>query len=288
LTAKNFKKKFLKSKQFRFHNFSIVKILDKNKNYLEILVKDLNGNKKILKTQYLILGCGTIVTTKLILEYLKVKKKIRVYHHPRQILVSVCNHLFSDNNKIVSQVHFEDKNRKFLIDFRTGNSKILKSIIFHLFKYDVIIKFFNALIFPFKKIFTCFIFSNLFLGPDKSRIYMQSKNDKYHLSTKKDLIIDFSKFKKIIKKTFLFRRIKIFYTFISTSKLGNDYHYFGSLRADLKNSLIDRDCKLKKNKNITICDGSSIYFKKNKFPLGLIMANSYRLGKNFKFKKVTN
>lgn len=285
LTAKSFKKKFLKSKQFRFHNFSIVKILKKKNNYIEILVKDSNGNKKKLRTQYLILGCGTIVTTKLILEYLNIKKKIRIYHHPRQILVSVCNHLFSDNNKIVSQVYFEDNNKNYLIDFRPGNSKIFDLIIYHLFKYEIIIKFLKKILFPFKKIFTCFIFSNLLLGPEKSKIYMHSKNNKFHLSTKKNLIIDFSKFKNIIKKNFLFKQIKIFYPFFSTSKLGNDYHYFGSLRADLKKSLIDKDSKLKKNKTITICDGSSLYFKKNKFPLGLIMANSYRLGKNFKFNK---
>ena len=67
-------------------------------------------------------------TTKLILEYLKTKEKVRIYHHPRQIVVSVCNRLFSNNDKIVSQVYFEDKKKNFLIDFRPGNIKILKSI----------------------------------------------------------------------------------------------------------------------------------------------------------------
>ena len=114
---------------------------------------------------------------------------------------------------------------------------------------------------------------------------MHFKKDTFYLSTKKDLKINFVKFKKIIKKTFLLRQIKIFNTFFANSKLGCDYHYFGSLRADYKRSLIDKDSKLKKDKNIIICDGSNTYFKKNKFPLGLIMANSYRLGRNFEFKK---
>ena len=285
LTAESFKKKFINNRQFRFHNYSINKILEKNKNYLEILVSDSNGNKKKLKTRYLVLGCGTIITTKLVLEYLKIKEKVRIYHHPRQIAVSVCNRLFSNNDKIVSQVYFEDNNKNFLIDFRPGNLKILKSINYHLFKYEPFISFFNLLLFPFKKFFTCFIFSNLLLGPDKSQIFMHFKKDTFYLSTKKDLKINFVKFKKIIKKTFLLRQIKIFNTFFANSKLGCDYHYFGSLRADYKRSLIDKDSKLKKDKNIIICDGSNTYFKKNKFPLGLIMANSYRLGRNFEFKK---
>ena len=285
LSADSFKKKFINNQQFRFHNYCLDKILRKNKNYIEILVTDPRGNKEKFKTRYLILGCGTIITTKLVLEYLKIKEKVRIYHHPRQIVVSVCNRLFSKNDKIVSQVYFEDKKKNFLIDFRPGNLRILKSINYHLFKYDLVISFFNLLLFPFRKIFTCFIFSNLLLGPEKSQIFMQLKKDTFYLSSKKDLKINFSKFKKIIKKTFLLKQIKIFNIFFPNSMLGNDYHYFGSLRADFKKSLIDKESKLKKNKNIIICDGSNTYFKKNKFPLGLIMANSYRLGRNFNFKK---
>lgn len=284
LSAESFKKKFINNKQFHFHNYSIEKILKKNKDYIEILVNDPKGNKEKLKTRYLILGCGTIITTKLILEYLKIKEKIRIYHHPRQIAVSICNRLFSNNEKIVSQIYIEDNKKNFLIDFRPGNSKILKSINYHLFKYDLLINFFNLLLLPFKKFFTCFIFSNLLLDPEKSKIFIQSKKDVFYITAKKNLEINFSKFKKIIKKTFLFNQIKIFNTFFASPKLGSDYHYFGSFRADSKKSFIDKDSKLKNNKKIIICDGSSTYFKKNKFPLGLIMANSYRLGRDFDFE----
>jgi hypothetical protein len=240
LSAESFKKKFINNQQFRFHNYSLDKILRKNKNYIEILVSNPSGKKEKFKTRYLILGCGTIITTKLVLEYLKIKEKVRIYHHPRQIVVSVCNRLFSKNDKIVSQVYFEDKKKNFLIDFRPGNLKILKSIIYHFFKYDLVISFFNLLLFPYRKIFTCFIFSNLLFGPEKSKIFMQFKNNTFYLSSKKDLKINFSKFKNIIKKTFLLKQIKIFKTFFPNSMLGNDYHYFGSLRADFKKSLITK------------------------------------------------
>ena len=38
-------------------------------------------------------------------------------------------------------------------------------------------------------------------------------------------------------------------------------------------------CQLKKNKKIYLIDGSVFNFKTNKYPLGLIMANSRRIGK---------
>ena len=42
---------------------------------------------------------------------------------------------------------------------------------------------------------------------------------------------------------------------------------------------VNDKCQLKKNKNIYIIDGSVLNFKKNKYPLGLTIANSRRIGK---------
>ena len=50
----------------------------------EILLKCSNGiEEKIFLTKKLILGCGTLVTTKLMMDYLKIKKEVRINHHPR-------------------------------------------------------------------------------------------------------------------------------------------------------------------------------------------------------------
>ena len=42
---------------------------------------------------------------------------------------------------------------------------------------------------------------------------------------------------------------------------------------------VNEKCQLKSNKKIYLIDGSVLNFKRNKYPLGLIMANSRRVGK---------
>ena len=42
---------------------------------------------------------------------------------------------------------------------------------------------------------------------------------------------------------------------------------------------VNDKCQLRKDKRIFIVDGSVINFRKNKYPLGLIMANSRRISK---------
>ena len=46
-----------------------------------------------------------------------------------------------------------------------------------------------------------------------------------------------------------------------------------------KKSFLNENCQLNKNKNIYIVDGSVLKFKNNKYPLGVIMANARRIGK---------
>tara|TARA_Y100001958_G_C21154983_1_gene490222 strand:- start:818 stop:1060 length:243 start_codon:yes stop_codon:yes gene_type:complete len=61
---------------------------------------------------------------------------------------------------------------------------------------------------------------------------------------------------------------------------GADFHYFGTIPMMSKGKLsVNESCQLKPNKNIYIIDGSVLNFKKNKYPLGLIIANSRRIGK---------
>ena len=63
---------------------------------------------------------------------------------------------------------------------------------------------------------------------------------------------------------------------------GADFHYFGTVPINESGKMsVDESCRLKSNKKITIIDGSIFNFKKNKYPLGIIMANSKRIGKEF-------
>ena len=42
---------------------------------------------------------------------------------------------------------------------------------------------------------------------------------------------------------------------------------------------VNENCQLTNNKNIYIIDGSVFNFQKNKYPLGLILANAKRIAK---------
>ena len=73
LTPKNFFNKNLKDKKITFHNYFVENISDHKKG---ILLNCSNGrNKKAFITKKLVLGSGTLITTKLLMEYLKLKKR---------------------------------------------------------------------------------------------------------------------------------------------------------------------------------------------------------------------
>ena len=56
----------------------------------------LTAQKKKIYNKKLVLGCGTLITTKLIMEYLNIKNEIRINHHPR--LFSL---IFRENGKAI-------------------------------------------------------------------------------------------------------------------------------------------------------------------------------------------
>ena len=94
-------------------------------------------------------------------------------------------------------------------------------------------------------------------------------------------------FKKIHKKVFNFlRKNKLIFPFFYTyfPGYGGDFHYFGTIpiTKKKKNLSVNEKCQLRKNKNIYIIDGSVWNFETNKYPLGLIMANARRIGKEIK------
>ena len=62
--------------------------------------------------------------------------------------------------------------------------------------------------------------------------------------------------------------------------VGGDYHYFGTIEIGKKGILsVDEKCRLKNNNEIYVIDGCVFNFKKNMYPLGLVMANAKRVAK---------
>ena len=62
--------------------------------------------------------------------------------------------------------------------------------------------------------------------------------------------------------------------------MGQIFHYFGTIQIGGKGKLsVNENCQLSNNKNVYIIDGSVFNFKRNKYPLGLILANAKRVAK---------
>ena len=212
------------------------------------------------------------------MEFLNIKSEIKIKHHPRLFSLYLSKNRWKNNmNFQPSLMHLKYKKFQdlFTADFRPGNKVIIDSLI----KLNFILR-------PFKFIFNYFrqylIFSNTFLSSKYSNLFIKLEKDSWATIYSKDLNIKkiFNKISKNIYK-FLLSQKKIFSFRVNRFPgYGVDFHYFGTIPINGKNKLsVNENCQLKKNKNIYIIDGSVFDFKKNKYPLGLIMANARRIAK---------
>ena len=128
-TPENFYKKFLKKKNIQFHNYFVKKI-KKQGNLIEVICSNGNSNKSFFAKK-IVLGSGTVVTTKIILDYLKFTKEVKLKHHPRLFSLYLTKKKWSNTMTFQpSQVHLKPKNKTelFTSDFRPGNKLIIDSI----------------------------------------------------------------------------------------------------------------------------------------------------------------
>ena len=274
LNSKNFLKRIKNNKNFIFHDYYVYKIVKKN-NIYEIFCKNKISEKKFYSKK-IILACGTLATTKLVVDYLKIKSEIKIKHHPR--LLS----LFFSKEPIKSAMTFtpsllqivkNSKNDCFSGDLRPGNKLITNSII-EAFPY----------LWPFK-IFINFlrfrtIYSNILLDTKDSNIFLKKIRDGFKIYSKKTQTKNLLKNKnKEIYKFLLSKNIVYPFYYSVFPGVGADYHYFGSIPFNGKGKLsVDNNCQLKNSKNIYIVDGSVFNFKTNKYPLGIVIANARRIG----------
>lgn len=272
MNAKNFYNYYLKNKNIIFLNY-VIKSINKKKNLIELVVIDTNNKVKKIYTKKLILGTGTIITTKLISDYLKINKKIKIKHHPRFIISFLTKDSIFLKNEIESEIKaFSKKNNEFVIDFRANAYSIM----------DTIKKSFNNLIINLilSLLKKNLIFSNVFISSRYSNLYMQRKNDRTIIFSKKNFF-KINKFKKtifelkdeLVKNKLIF---SIYKTFMPVA--GADYHYFGSIKINDKRFGVNDKFQLNANKNIYIIDGSCMDYKNTFYPMGITMANARRIG----------
>ena len=162
----------------------------------------------------------------------------------------------------------------YTMDLRPGNESIINSI-------TDISKIFYPLKYFLKMIKKRIIFSNILLSPNNSNVYLKKKNETFRIYTKKNDIlkklkrINLKIFSFMLKKNFIFPLFKTHFPGI-----GSDFHYFGTIPFNKNDKLsVNENCELKNNKGIYIVDSSVFNFKKNKYPLGIVMANARRIGK---------
>ena len=203
LTPENIIKK-LNKKKIKFHNYFVKKIENHKKG---ILLKCSNGiNDEIFITKKLVLACGTLITTKLIMDYLNIKKEVRINHHPRLFSLYISKKRWKSNMEFQpSQFHLKSKKNPFLFtaDFRPGNKVIVKAIV----KFKKILSPFKFLINLFREYL---IFSNIFLEPRYGNLFLKRKKNLFEVYSKeKNINKVFKNSSKIVYK-FLLKTKKIF------------------------------------------------------------------------------
>lgn len=267
--------KNIKKKKIIFHNYYVKKI-ENIKSGILLHCSDGLKEKKFI-TKKLVLGCGTLITTKLMMEYLDIKNEIRINHHPRLFSLYFSRKKWKSNMKFEpSNTHLKLKKNPFLFtaDFRPGNEIIVRAII----KFKKILK-------PIKFFLNIFreymIFSNIFLGSKFGNLFIKKKDKYFEIFSKE----------KNLKKVFKTTSNVIYQSLLKAKKIlpiyhnyfpgfGADFHYFGTIPINGRNKLsVNEKCQLNGNKNIYIIDGSVLNFRKNKYPLGIIIANARRIGR---------
>ncbi len=274
LNAENFYKKIKRKKNIIFHNYFVEKI-SKNKKYFEIICKNSREEKKLISKK-IVFAAGTVVTTKILMEYLNIKREIKIKHHPRLFSVFFSKKPLKydlDFTPSLLQIINKSKKNYFSSDLRPGNRLITESIIdaFPFMKlFKPIINFFRHRL----------IFSNILLDPNSSNIYIKKINGQFEIYCKKKDVKKYLEkqnnkiFKFLLSKKIILPFFKTFFP-----GFGADYHYFGTVPFNRKGKLtVNENCQLKSSKNIYVIDGSVFNFKTNKYPLGIVMANARRIG----------
>ena len=275
LTAANFLKKSKLKKKIIFHNYYLDKI-EKHGKKIKLICRN-NEKCKIFIVNKVILAAGTIATTRIIIDYLNIKKEVKVYHHPRLIVAYLSKKPINLNLKFTPsllQIIGRFEKSSFSFDLRPGNKSIINSIT------DI-----SILFYPLKLLLNIIkkriIFSNILLSTKNSSVYLKKNKENFKIYTKDNIIL--KKLKKINKTIFSFLREKEFiFPFFKTHfpGIGSDFHYFGTIPFNINRKLsVNENCQLRNNKGIYIVDSSVFNFRINKYPLGIVMANARRIGK---------
>lgn len=267
-------------------NFVVKKIKRKN-NFYSVACQNNDKTEEIF-TKKLVLCSGTIASTKLICEMLNIRRSIKINHNPMLFGLFLFKQKINIENFSPSRFAAKICDKKFkklfsIANFRTSNA-IIKDKIFKNFK--VMKNLFSKRL--YNSLEKNFLFLNLYLdskygnlyfkidNQNKTNIFYKQKSDskiKYQLKNDMKTLYNYFKEKKLIYP-FKFQLIPPW---------GNDNHYTGTIPINGKDKKLSlkENCELKGFKNLFVIDGSSLPNTNLKFPTALIIANAFRLGKEF-------
>ena len=273
-------------KNIKILDYFVREIKKKDKFY-SVLCENDKENVEIL-TKKLVIASGTISTTRLICKMLKIRKPIQINHNPMIFGFFILKKKMKlekfSPSKLAANVFRNNSKFISLANFRTSNL-IIKSKIFN--NFNIMKNFLSRIIYNILE--KNLLFYNLYLDSNFGNLNLQLQdNNQIKIYYKKKNIVN-------IKKK-LYEEAKTIYKFLKLNNIifpikfqflppwGNDNHYTGTIPInglDKKLSL-NENCELKGHKNLFIIDGSSIPNTSVKFPTALILANAFRIGKEFK------
>ncbi len=275
LTAGNLFKKMKNKNKIKIHDYYLDKI-SKKEGVFELFCKK-NKKIKIFLTKKIVFASGTIATTKILMDYLNVKKEVKIKHHPRLCSVYLSKEKLDFNLNFAPslfQIMNNSSKAYFTADLRPGNKLISKSIT----DAFPLLKPFEFLINVFRK---RLIFSNFLLDSKFSNLYLKKNKKKFELFSKNYSLEKILRKKSMEIFRFLFKKgiiLPFYKTFFPGN--GGDYHYFGTVPFRKKGKLaVNNNCQLLSSKNIYVIDGSVFDFRINKYPLGIVAANARRIAK---------
>lgn len=262
-----------------------LKTIKYNNKYYSLVCEDEKKNQVIIDTKKLVLACGTIATTKLIMEMTSFKEEIKILHNPMIFGCFLSKKKVNDNfNHWLSQIGSTNFSEKSVsrANYRSTNYIIKEK----LFKNNILLN--NIIIKYLYKIFEDKIFfTNLYLNNEFSNLYIKNEDGKYSIysknkfkdSIKKELKENLNNIYKILVEKKIILPLKLY----QIPYIGHDNHFTGTIPINgIENKLsVNENCELKNYKNLFLVDGSVIPKNSCYFPTGLIISNAYRIGKNF-------
>ena len=271
--------KLTPNKNFKYLGNIFIDKIEKNENFYTCV----DENKIRYNCKKLILACGTIGSTRLIIKLSNLyNKNIKLYHNLNFGFIGYLKKSLKydsfDNHSAHSVFFFNDTKLKKQVSGSIGRfNNDLKKLIYKKLFFPL-----NYLVNKFLEAFKYrLIFGNFFFPPEFS-------NTNIEMDTNKNLIINGSRNLKLNKektkilKEFFSKNKKNFYKlYLKKFPTGSDAHYTSTMS---QNTNIDQlrtneNGELIKYKNLFITDASILPADRPHFPTFQIMANSYKLGK---------